>query len=293
MTSHANHTTAPGLPDLISRYLVCPITHRPVSTADGTIAAQGSAFRGRVTDGVAVMMEDVPTSFFDDKFAVMQKGHEEQGGEWQFAYAQQIALLEENLKRGGVVLDIGCGPALPYTKPANAFTIGLDYSLPSIAANSQVDLKVCASAAALPIADGSIDTVVCFYSIHHIVGGNVSETEALVAQVLREFARVLKPGGECLIFEMSPVFPFGLIERLTWNLLKKILGKPLDMFFWPNSTLSRFALRNGWRNPPETKIFHSSPWITFPPIFSLPFIRIPRFLYPLQPILYRLQHPNR
>ena len=251
------------------------------------IAAAGSPFRGRLEKGVAVMLENVPVSFFDDKFAVMQQGHNEKGGEWQFAYAQQIALLESRLARGGTVLDVGAGPALPYTKPANAFVIGLEYSLPSIAANRQVDLRVCASAAELPLADASVDLIVCFYSIHHMIGGTVAETEQFIARILGEFARVIKPGGEVLIFEMAPAGPFGWIERMVWPAAKRVLGPKLDMFFWPVPALSRLAARLAPGRALEVRSFDASPWLTFPPVFSLPWLRLPRFLYPLKPVVYR------
>lgn len=274
---------------LIERHLRCPKSHRPLTVSEGVITARGSPFAGRVERDVAVMLENVPVSYFDDKFAVMQSGHEERGGEWHFAYAQQIALLEERLARGGLVLDVGCGPALPYRRSADAFVIGLEYSLPSIAANAQVDLRVCASAAELPLADASIDTIVCLYSIHHMIGSRVTESEALVEQVLREFARVLKPDGVCLVFEMSPVGPFGLIERSIWGAAKRLLGPRLDMYFWPAADFRACAARNGWaEGEVRTESFASSPWTTFPPIFSLTWLRIPRFLYPLKPVLHRL-----
>jgi ubiquinone/menaquinone biosynthesis C-methylase UbiE len=114
----------------------------------------------------------------------------------------------------------------------------------------------------------------------------VAETEALIAQVLREFARVLKPGGECLIFEMSPAFPFGGMERLMWNPLKRILGAPLDMFFWPITNLRQLAAAAAPAARFAVQFFPSSAWTTFPPIFSLPWLRIPRFLYPLNPVAY-------
>jgi len=287
-------TTPPAAPatsvaDLVSRHLACPATHRPVTITGTIVAAAGSLFRGRLENDVAVMLENIPVSFFDDKFAVMQRGHDEKGGEWQFAYAQQVALLEQRLAQGGTVLDVGCGPALPYKKPAGALVIGLDYSLPSIAANHQVDLRVCASAAALPLADASVDTVVCFYSIHHMIGGKVAETESLVGQVLREFARVIKPGGEVLIFEMAPIGPFGWLERLVWNVQKRLLGPKLDMFFWPVEAMQQLAHTAAPGAKLEVQSFSSPAWTTFPPIFSLPWLRIPRFLYPLKPVVYRWQ----
>jgi len=277
----------PDLAVLIERHLVSPASRLPVRVENGKITAIGNPFAGRVQDGVAVMLEDVPVSYFDDKFAVMHSGHEERGGEWRFAYAQQIALLETRLRKGGVVVDVGCGPSLPYAKPADAFVIGMEYSLPSIAANNNVDLRVCASAAAMPFADRSIDTVVCLYSIHHMVGPDIAATEALVTQVFRELARVIKPGGEILIFEMAPLAGLGLLERVLWNPAKKALGSKLDQFFWPATKLGSLATAAGISADLSLTQFASPAWTTFPPFFSLQWLRIPRFLYPLMPVLYR------
>lgn len=282
--------SASDTPALVGQLLACPVTKAPLSVVDGRISATGSPFCGRIEHDVAVMLDAAPASFFDDKFAIMQRGHEKRGGEWRFAYQQQVELLEARLAKGGLVLDVGCGPGLPYAKPPQATVIGLDYSLPSIAANGQVDLRVCASAAALPLADASIDTIVCLYSIHHMIGSRLAEAETLVGCALAEFARVLKPQGECLIFEMSPIPPFGAIERLIWNCAKSALGSRLDMFFWPQSDFIRHAAKKGWQCPVEIQTFTSSPWTTFPPVFSLPWLKIPRFLYPMQPVVYRLRH---
>jgi len=273
----------------IEEHLACPLSNARVKVAADRIVSAQSTFQGRIEHDVAIMLESVPVSFFDDKFAVMQRGHDEKGGEWRFAYAQQVALLEARFAQGGVVLDVGCGPALPYTKPVGAFVIGLEYSLPSIAANRQVDLRVCASAAQLPLPDASVDTIVCFYSIHHMIGGSVTETDALVKQILSEFARVMKPGGEVLIIEMAPIAPFGLFEGLFWNLAKKLMGKALDMFFWPVAALSARMDAAAPLGKLSIVRFDSSPWTSFPPIFSIPWMRIPRFLYPLRSLAYSWQ----
>jgi SAM-dependent methyltransferase len=279
----------PALSTLIERHLACPRTHLAVTVRDGLINAAGESFQGRIERDVAVMLQNVPVSYFDEKFAVMQRGHEERGGEWIFAYAKQISLLEGRLALGGTVLDVGCGPALPYTKPNNAFVIGLEYSLPSVAANQQVDLRVCASASSLPLADDSVDTIVCLYSIHHMTGHSVAETKDLVSNVLSEFTRVIKPGGEVLIIEMAPIAPFGLFEGLFWNLAKKLMGKALDMFFWPVAALSARIDAAAPLGKLSIVRFDSSPWTSFPPIFSIPWMRIPRFLYPLRSLAYSWQ----
>lgn len=292
MTRPAVALPLPDPATLIGRHLACPVVHRSVRVTGEMIAADDSPFRGRLQAGVAIMLENVPVSYFDDKFAVMQRGHDEKGGEWQFAYAQQVPVLEERLARGGVVLDVGCGPALPYTKPVSTVVIGIEYSLPSIAENREVDLRVCASAAALPLAAASVDTIVCFYSIHHMTGSTVAESEALVEQVLREFARVLRPDGEVLIFEMAPVSGFDLFERLAWNTAKRLLNRKLDMYFWAEPSLRRLTAAIAPTAQLEIQYFAASPWLTFPAVFSLPWLRIPRLIYPLRPVLYRWRMPQ-
>ena len=272
----------------MQEHLVCPVTRRPVVIENGQISAPGSAFSGSVRDGVAVMLETVPSSFFDDKFSVMVDGHDERAGEWLFAYDKQINLIHKQLSKPGLVVDIGCGPTLPYQKPPEALLIGIEYSFPSIAANKDVDLKVCASATNLPLADQSVDTIICLYSIHHMNGSSVEESVSMIRRVVQEFARVVKPGGKVMIFEMAPISPFGAVELLSWNLAKKILGPKLDMFFWPQAKFRALVRESA----PECKFacttFSSPLPTTFPPIFSLPWLRIPRFLYPLSPVLYEL-----
>ena len=95
-----------------------------------------------------------------------------------------------------VVLDVGCGPALPYRRDPRWFVIGLERSFESLRRNADVDLRVHGTATALPLADRSIDAIVCFYSIHHMVGATVTQNRALVNAAFQEFGRVLKLHGE-------------------------------------------------------------------------------------------------
>ena len=53
-------------------------------------------------------------SFFDDKHAVMEHGSAEPGVR-RCCYAEQATAIESVIP-GGVVVDVGCGPALPYRR---------------------------------------------------------------------------------------------------------------------------------------------------------------------------------
>ena len=113
------------------------------------IACEGSGFRGSIRDGVAVMLPEGTGSFFDDKFHVMKHGKDNKG-EWDFCYARQTELLSDSLKPGMLVLDIGCGPVLPYRKPEGVNIVGLEPSFHSIRVNEQLDLRVYGSAYSIP-----------------------------------------------------------------------------------------------------------------------------------------------
>ncbi|HEX3100784.1 MAG TPA: class I SAM-dependent methyltransferase [Pyrinomonadaceae bacterium] len=86
----------------------------------------------------------------------------------------------------GTLLDVGCG-LKPYERIIGPFVdryIGLEYSPESGYRGNRAD--ICGDAAALPLADESVDTVLCTE-----VMVNLPDPEKTIA----EFARVLTPGG--------------------------------------------------------------------------------------------------
>jgi ubiquinone/menaquinone biosynthesis C-methylase UbiE len=274
---------------LITEFLVSPRTLAPISICQNKLSTINADFEGKICQGVAVMSANLPVSFFDDKFEVMAVGHSVQGGDWRIAYEQQVRMIEKLIENKKIVLDVGCGPQIPYRKSAQNTLIGVEYSFPSIAANKAVDLQVCASATALPLREQSADVILAVYSLHHMIGASRMATKSTVMEVLQEFFRVVRPGGSILVIEMAPIEPFGFFQDLFWDLSKKALSSSLDQFFWTPERLKK-ACHNlkGWKDP-QIISFASSWWECFPPIFSLPWLKIPRFLYPLRPIGYHWQ----
>jgi SAM-dependent methyltransferase len=110
------------------------------------------------------------------------------------------ALLERGLKAasefaGGLLLDVGCGQR----RHAHLFLprvrryVGLDYPPVSggvwaAAGGEQAD--IWADGQRLPIASNAVDTVLCTQVLEHVPEP---------AQMMREIARVLRPGGYALI----------------------------------------------------------------------------------------------
>jgi SAM-dependent methyltransferase len=97
----------------------------------------------------------------------------------------------------GILLDVGCGMK-PYETNFSPFVdtyLGLEYSPDSGYRGNRADL--CGDAAALPLDDDSVDTILCTEVMEHL-----PEPERAIA----EFSRVLRPGGT-LITTAPFVFP--------------------------------------------------------------------------------------
>ncbi len=117
---------------------------------------------------------------------------------WWYLGMEQITcgLLDQAVGRGRNlrVLDAGCGTGavMRYLQPYGRVT-GLDFSVEALSFCRQRghDRLSQASVMSLPYADGAFDLIVSFDVICEI---GVED-----GQALREFARVLKPGGRLLL----------------------------------------------------------------------------------------------
>ena len=114
------------------------------------------------------------------------------------------------------VLDVGCGEANlhPRLQPLCRSLVGCDVDARDVAraARGGGDYRV-AEAAHLPWADHAFDAVLCLEAIEHIVD---------VAGALREFARVLRPGGALILTCPSANFPF-TYDPLHWLAGRRLL----------------------------------------------------------------------
>ena len=277
--------------ETVRSLVVCPQCRQPFDRDGESLRCRGCGFEGAVSDEVVIMGRVAPASYFDDKYEVMQAGHVDGRGDFEFAYRQQVALLDTHLKTGSTLLDVGCGSALCYKKPAGSFLVGLEYSLPSIRSNQDVDLRICGSAVSLPLRDGAVDVGICFYSMHHMVGETVRESRAMLEKAFEELARVLKPGGRLLVFEMRPWWPFRVAQSLCWDVARRALGAKLDMHMWPQAAIEPPGRGRVPGARFEARVFKASPLQMFPPVFALPWLKVPRAIYPLSPVAYVWSKP--
>lgn len=113
---------------------------------------------------------------------------------YQRHWNARIADLAD-LQPGAIVLDLGCGTGilLPEIVSRGCRAIGLDLSFDMLTAGRNRAAKadwVCADGGNIPLADGSLDAILCRGSIHHLPD---------IGRAFREMARVLRLGG-CLVF---------------------------------------------------------------------------------------------
>lgn len=276
------------LHDHVERLLVCPLCQSSFRVVEDEVRCENAScgFVGLLAHDVVVLGDHAAPSFFDDRHAMMAAGNAQEGVRC-LCYEDQAHVVEPLLRPGALVLDVGCGPTLPYRKPAETFVIGLEASYDSIRANRAVDLRLYGSALEVPLPDRSVDIVLAYYAIHHMTGRSLAENRRNLEVALRELGRVVKPGGELLVFEVSPWRAVWLAEKLLWNTAKSVIGDKLDMCFYPADAYERVGRKTLPDAHFSKQTFRSSLLSTFPPVFSLPWLAIPRFLYPFQVNLYR------
>jgi SAM-dependent methyltransferase len=123
--------------------------------------------------------------------------------------------------KGGTCVEVGCGPGRMTAALADRFdrVVAVDVS-PAMVARAQaavpepnVVFRVVSGDRLDGVADGTADALVCYLVLQHL------PSRTAVAAYLREFARVLAPGGQA--FVQVPVLEGGLRPRL-WRMLRSV-----------------------------------------------------------------------
>jgi SAM-dependent methyltransferase len=148
-----------------------------------------------------------------------------QGTETWFKYVLQVALndlerlMNHREDRYPIIFDVGCGHGRSFELLEEKFhpdrLVGLDidpYMVQQAAATAQrckcqVDIRA-GNASRLDLQDGMFDMVFCHQTLHHIIDQE---------NAIREFYRVLKPGGVLLFAESTRKYIHSLIIRLLFR----------------------------------------------------------------------------
>lgn len=119
---------------------------------------------------------------------------------WWYAATRALLhqLLEPSLAPGGTFLDVGAGTGATGAWLADLGTlVAADFEYDALAMSRDrhpTQLPIAADAGALPFADASVDAVLCVTVLCH-------QSIASPTSVVREFARVVRPGGVVCLWE--------------------------------------------------------------------------------------------
>jgi SAM-dependent methyltransferase len=153
---------------------------------------------------------------------------------WRFHRDQFLRLLPPPGRR---TLDIGCGEGrlVRDLKKLGHNVIGIDSSPSLVSAARDMDTSMdvrLADAAAIPLADASVDLAVAFMALHNI--------DAL-ASAVRELARVLESGGKLCLAIVHPINSAGRFEQQLATAPFVIIGEYLSPFHYAD-TIERDGL---------------------------------------------------
>ncbi|HLW81070.1 MAG TPA: methyltransferase domain-containing protein [Candidatus Acidoferrales bacterium] len=141
---------------------------------------------------------------------------------------------------GKTLLDIGCSWGRWSIAAARAGfqPIGLDVHIDALAAAGRVSQQLgadchfaCTGVEKLPIASRSIDCVFSYSVLQHI-------DKTKVRCAFREFARVLKPGGVCMIQLPNAIGPLSLAQQLRRGFREARPGS-FEMRYWSRAEMRR------------------------------------------------------
>ena len=183
-----------------------------------------------------------------NKFEFVSMNNPLRGFVQEYVEIKELRRLS-SLSVGLKVLEIGCGNGRgtrlikKYFNPSEIQAIDLDPKMIDIAVRNNKDKKITFSvgdATKLPYKDNSFDAIFDFAIIHHIPNWK---------NCLSELKRVLKPGGQLLIEDLS----IETFETTFGKFLKRLLNHPYSSMYKRNEfiqhlkslgfTVSNYRLR--------------------------------------------------
>jgi len=190
-----------------SEQICCPACRTPFTD---TLHCIGCGRTYQTVDGMPILLTaplskelEEEAKWYDAAPRQFSRGH-------HLAHAKARADITPGLRRMGItdvhlVLTVGCGTGndLETILPVTKHIVGID-----IAASAVRQFRVSSGLAGyvadcgqMPFLDGSIDAVVVSGLLHHLAGHDGLQP------YLREFRRVLRPGGALLVVEPNLLYP--------------------------------------------------------------------------------------
>jgi SAM-dependent methyltransferase len=144
-------------------------------------------------------------------------------------------------------------------------------------------------AGALPFANASMDHAVLPLVLHHLANGSGWDARRRVRRTLEQLHDIVRPGGTIWINEIcvqSAIYALELVAAPLTSRVLSLVGQPLVVMH----SLSFYgtALREaGWTDIVAEPIVapDARPFDLVVPVLGMPWLRIPRFAYPIRPTL--------
>jgi 2-polyprenyl-3-methyl-5-hydroxy-6-metoxy-1,4-benzoquinol methylase len=150
---------------------------------------------------------------------------------------------------GEIVVDVGCSWGRWSVAAARAgfFPIGLDVHIDALAAAKRVSRQlgvetsqVCGDVEVLPFRSGSVDVVFSYSVLQHI-------DRLKVMRFFGEVARVLKPGGVCLV-QLPNAYGLYSIVRQAKRGFRDAAAGTFEMRYWTRGGIRRAIEKAGLRD---------------------------------------------
>jgi SAM-dependent methyltransferase len=207
---------------------------------------------------------------------------------WRSGQERRLALIRGYVPlEGRWILDVGCGIGT-YVRRFRDFTphvYGIDVSLPRLQEGSRsVPGLLAAKGERLPFADGSFDVVVFNEVIEHVQDDR---------QTIKDALRVLRDGGQIVIYAPNRLYPFET-HGVFWRGRYRFGNIPVVNYL-PNGLRDRLVpharaytertMRRLWEGRPVRLVLHTYVY----PGFDNISVRNERLATALRSVLYRAE----
>ncbi len=251
----------------LTTILACPLDRSPLRPLGDTLVCEhGHVFP--VEGGIPIFTDAVRREAVPKNMAASPHGRGQDGGVDAFVN-DWLVNTNGNLYRGArgrlkrypipqwplapaagkIVVDVGCSWGRWSVAAARAgyFPVGLDVHIDALAAAKRVSRQLGAETAqvsgdveVLPFRSASIDVVFSYSVLQHI-------DRQKVMRFFEEVARVLKPGGLCLV-QLPNAYGLYSIARQARRGFRDAASGTFEMRYWTRSGIRRAIEKAGLQN---------------------------------------------
>lgn len=255
------------LSEELTKILACPLDRRDVRVQDETLVCDGGHVFP-IENGIPIFTDAVRREAVPKNMGPV-RSDSQQGGIVDAFVNDWLVNTNGNLYRsargklkrypipdwplppgsGQIVLDVGCSWGRWSIAAARAgfAPIGLDVHIDALAAAGRVSGQlgvnasfVCGDIEALPLRAKSVDVVFSYSVLQHI-------DRLKVGRFFGEVARVLKPGGVCLVQLPNAYGIYSIIRQAKRGFRDATTGT-FEMRYWTHAGIRRAIEKAGLRN---------------------------------------------